>query len=219
MVCFYRQTETNPLSQTISKMIISLKTPSFNLNKRPTQPLAFSEEELQDFLSSGAVIKKKKQYYMVLHYRMITIECPVLLMKDGSYRIIWPSFKLPNRPYPVFVYLYAAALYLSSGESMRKTAEKVIKFFGLETFSHTTISRFLCKIYQILPELIRYGAQVVNEWGSIVSRVIRRKHWDETQHQRAKQLCNLIDPALRSPPGFGCWLAQKYWQDSSNFLV
>lgn len=219
MVCFYRRIETNPQSQAISEMIISLITPSFNLNKRPTQTLAFSEEELQEFLSLGAMIKKKKQYFMVLHYLTITIECPVLLMKDGTYRIIWPSFKLPNRPYPVFVYLYAAALYLSSGESMRKTAEKVIKFFGLETFSHTTISRFLCKIYQTLPELIRYGAQVLNEWGSTVFRVIRRKHWDETQHQRAKQLCNLIAPALRSPPGFGCWLAQKYWQDSSNFLV
>ncbi|MCL5779537.1 MAG: hypothetical protein M1119_01020 [Firmicutes bacterium] len=47
-------------------------------------------------------------------------------MDDGSYRIIWPSFKLPNRPYPVFVYLYAAARYLSSGESMRVTAHNVM---------------------------------------------------------------------------------------------
>jgi len=137
----------------------------------------------------------------------------------GSYQIVWPSFKLPNRSYPVFVYLYAAALYLSSGESMRDTAERVIKFFGLETFSHTTISRFLRKIYLTLPGLIHYGAQVVSEWGAALSRVVRRKRWDGAQCEKAEQFCNLIDPVLRAPPGFGCWLAQKYWQDSSRFLV
>ena len=200
-------------------MIITLRTPSYNLNKQPKETLAFSEEELQEYLSLGAVIKKKKLYYMVLHYHMITIECPVLQMDDGRYSIVWPSFKLPNRSYSVFVYLYAAALYLSSGESMRDTAERVIKFFGLETFSHTTISRFLRKIYLTLPGLIHYGAQVVSEWGAALSRVVRRKRWDGAQCEKAEQFCNLIDPVLRAPPGFGCWLAQKYWQDSSRFLV
>ncbi|MEW5954023.1 MAG: hypothetical protein AB1815_09905 [Bacillota bacterium] len=71
-------------------------------------------------------------------------------MTDGQYRIIWPSFKLPRRPYPVFVYLCAAALYLSSGESMRATAEKTSKTFGLGAFSHSTISRFL---NQNIPDL------------------------------------------------------------------
>jgi hypothetical protein len=165
------------------------------------------------------VIKKNKQYVMVLHYRTITIECPILLMKDGSCQIVWPSFKLPNRPYPVFVYLYAAALYLSSGESMRDTAARTIKAFGLETFAHTTISRFLPKIYQALPGLIGYGAQVAGEWGAGLSRVIRRKHWDEALYEKAVQLCSLIDPILRAPPEFGNWLAQQYWQGRMSFLV
>jgi hypothetical protein len=209
-----------PQTITISEMIITLKIPSYNLNKRPAQePLRFSEEELQEYLSLRAEIKKNKQYAMIIHYHMITIECPILLMEDGSYQIIWPSFKLPNRPYPVFVYLYAAALYLSSGESMRKTAERVIKLFGLATFSHSTISRFLRRIYQTLPELIRYGAQVASEWGAVLSRVIRRKHWDEALYEKAVQLCSLIDPILRAPPEFGNWLAQQYWQDRMSFLV
>jgi hypothetical protein len=33
--------------------------------------IQFSEEELQEYLSLGTVIKKKKQYAMVLHYRTI----------------------------------------------------------------------------------------------------------------------------------------------------
>ncbi|OLN31447.1 hypothetical protein DSOL_2620 [Desulfosporosinus metallidurans] len=59
--------------------------------------------------------------------------------------------------------LYAVAWYLSSGESMRSTAQKVIKVFGLTTFSHSTLCRFLPKLYPILPYLIQYGAQIIND--------------------------------------------------------
>lgn len=201
-------------------MIITLRISQVNFKKRtPREIQVFSEEELQEFIAHGAVIKKNKQYLMVLHYRQITIECPILLMNDGSYQIVWPSFKLPNRPYPVYVYLYAAAWYLSSGESMRVTAQKVIRAFGLETFSHTTISRFLRKLYQTLPYLLRYGIQIINDWGLTTSQVIGRKHWDEPQYEKAQQLNGLIDPVLRSPPEFGNWLAYQYWTETNNFIV
>ncbi len=201
-------------------MIITLRTPSYNLNKKHLQKaLRFSDEDLQELLSLRAVIVKNKQYVMVLHYRTITIECPVLKMKDGTYQIIWPSFKLPHRSHPAFVYLYAAVMYLSSKESMRDTAARTIKAFGLATFSHTTISRFLPRIYQTLPGLVSYGAQVASEWGAGLSRVIRRRRWDEALHEKAVQLCRLIDPILRAPPEFGNWLAQQYWQDAARFLV
>ena len=221
MVCFSHHNTNKPIMTDHQlKMIITLRTPSYNLNKKHLQKaLRFSDEDLQELLSLRAVIVKNKQYVMVLNYHDITIECPVLKMKDGSYQIVWPSFKLPNRPYPVFVYLYAAALYLSSEDSMRDTAAKTIKAFGLETFAHTTISRFLPKIYQTLPGLIGYGAQVASEWGAGLSRVIRRKHWDEALYEKAVQLCSLIDPVLRAPPEFGNWLAQQYWQNRMRFLV
>lgn len=190
------------------------------MNKRPVQKtLTFSEEELQEYLSMGAVIKRGKQYAFVLHYHEITIECPILLMKNGSYLIVYPSFKLPYRPYPIFVYLYAVALYLSSGESQRKAAEKTRKVFGMETFDHSTICRFLQKIYLAIPALVRYGAQIMSEWGALVARAARRKHWDEERYEKADRLCSLIGHILRAPPDFGCWLAQKYWDDHSSFLV
>lgn len=204
----------------ISKMIITLKICQVNFKKRlPQEIQVFSEEELQEFIAQGAVIMKSKQYLLVLHYRQFTIECPILLMEDGSYQIIWPSFKLPNRPYPIYVYLYAAAWYLSSGESMRVAARKVINVFGLTTFSHTTISRFLRKLYQTLPYLLHYGAQIVKGWDHAISRVIRRKHWDEPQYEKAQQLNGLIEPVLRSPPEVGNWLAYQYWTDTKKFIV
>lgn len=211
----------NPFSpKTISKMNITLKISTVNLkNCRPHEVRVFSEEELQEFITQGTVIQKKKQYLLIIHHRQLTIECPILRMDDGCYQMIWPSFKLPNRPYPVNVYLYAVARYLSNGESMRSTAKKVVNVFGLETFSHSTLCRFLPKLYLILPYLIQYGAQIINEWGSIISKVFPRRHWDKPQHKLAEQLYGLLEPALRAPPEFGSWLAYQYYTDTNCFLV
>ena len=201
-------------------MNITLKISTVNLkNRLPQEVRAFSPEELQEFITQGTVIKKKKQYLLIIHHRQYTLECPILHMNDGSYRMIWPSFKLPNRPYPVFVYLYAVAWYLSNGESMRSTAQKVMHFFGLSTFSHSTLCRFLPKLYPILPFLIQYGAQIFNDWGAAISQVVPRNHWDKPQCELAEQLNGFLAPALRAPPEFGSWLAYQYFTDTDRFLV
>ena len=122
---------------------------NFKDKKLPLEVMVFSADKLQEFARQGTIMKKNRQYRLVVHYRQFTIECPVLQMSDGSYQMIWPSFKLPYRPYPVFVYLFAVAWYLSGGESQWATAERAMHFFGLETFSHTTVGRFLRRLYPI----------------------------------------------------------------------
>jgi hypothetical protein len=220
MLCFYCRKTTFLARISISKMIITLKISHVNFKKQQPQEIqVFSQEELQEFLNQGTVIKKKKHYRMIINYRQFVLECPILLRTDGQYQIIWPSFKLPNRPYPIYVYLYAAAWYLSSSESMRTTAQKIIPTFGLETFSHTTISRFLSKLYQVLPYLLGYGAQIVKRWGASLSQVSKRKSWDKEYYQKAYQLNKLIEPVLRSPPEFSNYLANQYWQDTHEFIV
>lgn len=201
-------------------MNITLKISTVNLNNRlPIEVRVFSIEELQEFIKQGTVIKKNKKYLLIIHHRQFTIECPILRMEDGRYQMIWPSFKLPNRPYPVFVYLNAVARYLSSGESMRLTVQKVIKVFGLTTFSHSTLCRFLPKLYPILPFLIQYGAQIINDWGATTLRVVPRKHWNKQQCELAEQLNELLEPVLRAPPEFGSWLAYRYWTITGRFIV
>ena len=201
-------------------MNITLKISTVNFKKRlPQEIRVFSTEELQEFITQGTVIKKHKQYLLIIYHRQFTLECPILRRDDGSYQMIWPSFKLPNRPYPVFVYLYAVAWYLSSGESQRSTAQKVMHFFGLSTFSHSTLCRFLPKLYPILPYLIQYGAQIINDWGATTSQVVPRKHWDKPQCTLAEQLYGLLEPALRAPPEFGSWLAYQYFTETGWFLV
>ena len=220
MVDFCYEQKIHYHQTTISKMNITLKISTVNFkNRLPLEVLVFSAEELQEFITQGMVIKKKKQYLLLIHHRQLIIECPILRMDDGRYQIIWPSFKLPNRPYPVFVYLYAVARYLPSGESMRSTAQKVARVFGLTTFSHSTLCRFLPKLYQILPYLIKYGAQIINDWGATTSQVVPRKHWDKQQRVLAEQLNGLLGPALRAPPEFGSWLAYQYFKETGRFLV
>ncbi|MBS4022355.1 MAG: hypothetical protein KGZ79_08035 [Dethiobacter sp.] len=129
---FVANTKKPKPSTPTSKMNITLNISQVNFKKNlPREIQVFSEEELQQF-GQGAIIKKQKEYFMVINHRQFIIQCPVLQMDDGSYQVIWPSFKLPNRPYPVYVYLYAAAWYLSSGESMRAAAQKAMRVFGLE---------------------------------------------------------------------------------------
>jgi len=201
-------------------MNITLKISTVNLkNRLPQEVSVFSDEELKELMTQGTVIKRKKQYLLIIHHRQLTIECPILRIDDGSNQMIWPSFKLPNRPYPVFVYLNAVAWYLSSGESMRSTAQKVIRFFGLSTFSHSTLCRFLPRLYPLLPYLIKYGAQIIKDWGATTSRVVPRKNWDKQQCALTEQLNKLLGAALRAPPEFGSWLAYHYWTDTNRFLV
>ena len=61
--------------------------------------------------------------------------------------MILPEFLIPGRPYPVYVYLHAIALYSINPEmGQREAAERTRKHFGLATFSHTTLGRAIRKL-------------------------------------------------------------------------
>jgi len=220
MVSFCYYTTTPFPNDPISDMNITLKIARVNFKKRlPYQVKIFSSEELQEFIRQGAVIRKNKQYQLVIHYRQFIIECPILLMNDGRYRMIWPSFLLPNRPYPVFVYLFAIVTYISSSLSQRGAADKTRNFFGLTTFDHSTVCRVLPRFFPILPYLVQYGAQILTDWGAGTSTAVRKKHWNNAQNVQAQELFKFIEPTLRSPPEFGEWLAYWYFEDTGKFIV
>jgi len=72
---------------------------------------------------------------------------------SGESRVYLPAYKLPHRPYPLGVYLYAIRLY-SSNPSMgqREVAGETRKLFGLETFSHTTLGRAMATMAEGIEE-------------------------------------------------------------------
>ena len=61
----------------------------------------------------------------------------------GDMRIsLIPWFVLPEHPFPVFVYAYAAWHYRATGEaSQQRTAEATGRLFGIESYHKSTVSR------------------------------------------------------------------------------
>lgn len=187
-----------------------------------------SPEEFEKLQQTGVVAKKKRTYRMVLHYRDIQVECPVQLEGKKLTGIILPAWKLPYRKYPIYVYLYAVALYLV-GESMRKAARKTAEKFGVPKFSHSTVSRSLntltlkvdelTAIRPLESELPPAGA----DWATPVAKtcqpsLVVRPRWKEARKQATPHLFNVLKSLLSSPES-GSMLAYRYFTQYGRLLL
>ncbi len=82
------------------------------------------------------------RYHIEYNGHEYEIVCPKYTFSDETYVIVIPWFLIPSRPYPIQVYLYACNLYSSNPEiNQRKAADATRKKFGLQKFSHSTVSR------------------------------------------------------------------------------
>ncbi len=189
-----------------------------------------SPEEFEKLRQAGVVAKKKRIYRMVLHYRDIQVECPVQLDGNKPVGIIFPAFKLPYRKYPVFVYLYAVALYLA-GESMRAAARITTEKFGVPGFSHSTISRTLGALTLKRDELIAI-CSLESELPQVEAStdcttpaalpgqpfLVVRSRWKEVRKQAAPHLFNIL-ASLFSSPESGSMLAYRYFVQYGRLLL
>ncbi|MDD2277337.1 MAG: hypothetical protein PHP56_12490 [Smithellaceae bacterium] len=189
-----------------------------------------STEEFEKLRQAGIVAKKKRIYRVVLHYRDIQVECPVQLDGKNPVSITLPAFKLPYRKYPIYVYLYATAMYLA-GESMRKAARKTGEKFGIPKFSHSTVSRTLdsltLKIYELAaisppePELPQAGAGT-NRAAPVAKTcqpsLVVRPRWKEARKQAAPRLFDVLKSILSSPES-GSRLAYRYFTQYGRLLL
>jgi len=142
--------------------------------------------------------------------------CPQVITDTNEISILWPSFKLPRRKYPVYVYIYAVALYLNTNKSMRKVAEEVRKKFGLEKFSHSTLSRCLKKLKENLETLTELA--LVN---SENKELFKRKQWDENRTKQYRTLLEIISPILQNSKTtqFGSSLNFKFFEKTKKFPI
>lgn len=68
--------------------------------------------------------------------------CPRYTFADGSFIVVIPWFLIPGRPYPVQIYMHACGLYSANPAMGQRAAAKATRAeFGLEKFSHSTVSR------------------------------------------------------------------------------
>lgn len=209
-------------------MNISLVPTEYNKADKIFCPL--TPEEFVMFRKEGLIDSKKRTYRMVLHHREIQVECPVLMDGNRAVGVILPAFKLPYRPYPCYVYLFAIALYLV-GDSMRKAAGKIQKRFGISGFSHSTISR-TWSILILKADLLSAVSDPDTEQStdtvpdlnlpgkSIPGHPVflERVSWTQEKKQAALQLFKYLSPLLTSPE-VGMLLAYRYFMRYCCLLI
>jgi hypothetical protein len=173
-------------------MKLTLINKKVNFGK--TQIIAISPEEIEFLKKSDLILKKHKKYLIRINYRIYQIICPIMKNEKGEYVVIIPAFKYPNSNIPIFVHFYAIGLYLSSGESMRKVANKVKKMFGMGTFSHTTISRTLKKMISSIEE--NKDLFINKNKTHNMPQLAVRKHWGNDYIKKANILLSFVSPVL-----------------------
>lgn len=146
--------------------------------------------------------------------------CPMLKFPDKKDVVLWPSIKLPYRKYPVYVYLYGAALYLTSKISMRDAALKVRQKFGLESFSHSTLSRVLRKLSLNIFEILSI-AGLGSPSADSSPTLVERGYWNNSQTSIYKKLLAAIHPVLNkgNEIAFSSTLNYNYFNKTQKFLI
>lgn len=187
-------------------------------NKANTIFCPLTPEEFVMFRNEGLIDEKKRTYRMVLHYHEIQVECPILMDGKRAVGVILPAFKLPYRPYPCYVYLFAIALYLV-GISMRKAAGKVQKKFGILRFSHSTISR-TWSILLLRADLLSAISEPDTPEKSLPGRPVfmERASWTQEKKQAALQLFKTLTPLIDSPEA-GMLLVYRYFMRYCCLLI
>ena len=203
-------------------MIVTLTMEKIN-NPSNGYCCTFSKEMLENLSTSGVKRRRKIFYKLYVNNRELQLECPMLKNAYHKNIVIWPAIKLPYRKYPVYVYLYAAALYLSSNLSMRSVAAKVRNIFGLDKFSHSTLSRTLKKLSGIVEDLFRVMAADIPAYNDIPCKetLVPRRSWDTSQQEKYRKLLHILFPMLDKVQTveYGSLLNYKYFNNTMKFVI
>ena len=110
-----------------------------------------SSDQIRNYLKDGFLLKER-MYKLTLGHNQYTVVCwEIWKESDTEHTLILPEFLIPHRTYAVYVYAYAIAQYSTNPrKSQRTVAEETRIKFNLQTFSHTTLSRAMRELAQIL---------------------------------------------------------------------
>ncbi len=191
-------------------MILTLILEKFNIAEN--EICGINKNYLEILRSTNLFSDKYKEYKMSYNYHEFILKCPIvrISLDSDEMKVLLPSFKLPRRKYPVFVYLYAVALYLSSELSMRKVAIQVCKKFGLKNFSHSTISRALKKLTQNLDIILQCSTS------GIPSTYAQNEN---TPINNKATLLTALTSVLSDPLEFGNTLAYEFFTKSGGKFI
>jgi hypothetical protein len=202
-------------------MIVTLSMDKINIHSDGCCTL--SNETLGKLAASGTLGRRKVSCKFYLNNRELQLICPMLKSPAKEKVVLWPAIKLPYRKYPVYVYLYAVALYLSSDLSMRDVAAKVRNLFGLDKFSHSTVSRSLKKLEGIVQDLGLIAADI-SENNKTAGRdtLVIRTRWNAGWQDNYRELLHILNPVLNKKQQreeYGSLLNYKYFSKFMKFLI
>ena len=200
------------------KLIITLVNEKININSK-SFTITFSAEFIDELMSSSLIRRKTASYKFFINNKEKQLVCPMLKSDDKKNIVICPSIKLPNRKYPVYVYIYAVILYLSSGLSMRKVALKVRTKFGLENFSHSTLSRVLNKLSLNAEEISMLLD--TDDFEEPQTEIKMRPAWKETQLKKYQILHKTLSPILDPDKymDFSSLLSYQFYERYHKYLI
>jgi len=100
-------------------------------------------EALANKCSQADLTLTYRSHHMIYMHGTATITYPQISCAATGMKIaLIPWFVIPDRPFPAFVYAFAAWHYRTTGRSSQQaTADATGRLFGIESFSKSTVSR------------------------------------------------------------------------------
>jgi len=202
-------------------LIITLTNEKINIDNDNFY-CTFSSETLEKLSYHQLARRRNITYKFFISNRELRLVCPLLKTMANENVVLWPSIKLPFRKYPVYVYFYAVALYLSSSLSMREVADRTRIQFGLDKFSHSTLSRTLKKLSGIVEELLNISTDILIEKTALnIKTLFIRKHWSDLKKNKYATLLQIFQSVLDKDKinPFSSLLSLKYFNKFMKFAI
>ena len=148
---------------------------------------AFPEEKEKLLISHweklGFIITHHIQQMKYMGYKVSITYLKVQNPETGLELSLLPWFLLPDRPYPIFTYIYAIWYYQITGKkSLSKTAAVTGKLFGVKELNKSTVGRSIKALENIID----------------TSRIKEPLQTKKTEHQLNEELDELVPEILNS---------------------
>jgi len=100
---------------------------------------------------------RKRMYQLKFGLIRIDVYCPEINVEYSANGLkylkylILPEFVVPGRRFPIYIYIFAIMTYCANKKmGQREAAKRTREYFGLKTFSHTTLGRTMKKLEQLI---------------------------------------------------------------------
>jgi hypothetical protein len=125
---------------------------------------ALTTKEVEEYRKNGFKCKAR-EYQLTTEHGKNDVVCMEIWKKgDKEHSLIIPSFLIPKRNYPIYVYIFAINLYSSNPKlGQRKVAKETRKEFNLKTFAHTTVGRAMKTLAETLTKTAVENNETVEE--------------------------------------------------------